>query len=194
MPFALYEYDAAFSDFFGETVRTLARARSPLLSQMEFVEVPGTVGSRVRDREGMDVVLEPGKTTSEVTADLNAVRDGDYEQLYAELDAASDSMAEQLVGFFVETMAKVTEGTGNVVDAGGAPLSFEVVYEMLERVEFSISENDELVMPSLLMHPDQAEKVKDLPPPTSEQQRMLDELKERKREEALARRRRRRLS
>jgi hypothetical protein len=194
VPFALYEHDAAFSRFFGETVRTLACARSPILSKIQFVEVPGTVGSRLRDRQGMDVVLEPGETTTEVTADLDAVRDGDYEKLHTELDQAADSMAEQLVGFFVQSMNKVTEGTGNVVDAGGKPLSFNVIYEMLEKVEFSVDESDELVMPSLLMHPDQYEKVKDLPPPTPEQQRMLDELKERKREEALARRRRRRLS
>ncbi len=49
-------------------------------------------------------------------------------------------------------------------------------------------------MPSLVMHPTQAEKLRDLPPLTDEQQRKLDELKERKRKEALARRRRRRLS
>lgn len=194
VPFALYEYDVAFTRFFGDTVRTLARARSPILSQVQVVDVAGTLGSRVRDRQGMDVVLEPGTTSTEVTADLKAVVNGDYEQLYAELEEASDSMAEQLVGLFVESLNKVTEGTGNVVDAGGKPLSFEVMYEMLEKLEFSVDENDELVMPSLLMHPDQAEKVKDLPPPTPEQQRMLDELKERKREEALARRRRRRLS
>jgi hypothetical protein len=28
VPFALYEYDAAFSRFFGQTVRELARAQS----------------------------------------------------------------------------------------------------------------------------------------------------------------------
>ena len=194
VPFALYEYDAAFAQFFSATVRTLARVRSPILREMPFVEGPAAVGSRVRDREGMDVVLEPGETNSEVNMDLNAVREGDYEKLYAELDQASESLAEQLVGLLVENLNKVTEGTGNVVDAGGKPLSFDVIYEALEKVEFSIDENDELVMPQVLMGPDQYGKVKDLPPLTPQQQRMLDELKERKREEALARRRRRRLS
>jgi len=192
--FALYEYDAAYRLFFGETVRTLARARSPLLAQMQFTEISGTIGSRVRTREGMDVVLEPGKTSAEVSNDLTAIRAGDYEQLYVELDQAADAMAEGLVGFFVETMDKVTEGTGNVVDAGGQKLSFELIYETLDRIELSIDEDGELVMPSLVMHPDQAEKLQELGPLTPEQEAMLAELKERKREEALARRRRRRLS
>lgn len=194
MPFALHEYDVAFGRFFSQTMRVVAQAYSPLLAQMRFVEMPGTVGSRVRDRQGMDIVLDPGKTSTEVTADLTAVRDGDYEQLYEAMFESADAMAEQLVGYFVESMGKVTEGTGNVVDAGGRPFAFEVLYETLAKLEFSVDENDELVMPSLVMNPADAEKLRDLPPLTDEQQRMLDQLKERKREEALARRRRRRLS
>jgi len=194
MPFALYEYNAAFGRFFSQTMRVLAQAYSPLLAEMRFIEMPGTVGSRVRDRQGMDVVLDPGNISTEVTSDLKAVRAGDYERLYEAMYESADSMAEQLVGYFVEGMGKVTEGTGNVTEADGRPFGFDVLYETLEKLEFSVDENDELVMPSLVMHPTQAEKLRDLAPLTDEQQRKLDELKERKREEALARRRRRRLS
>ncbi len=194
MPFALHEYDAAFSRFFSQTMRVLAQAHSPLLAQMRFIEMPGTLGSRVRDRQGMDIVLDPAKTATEVTSDLKAVRDGDYEQLYEAMFESADAMAEQLVGYFVESMGKVTEGTGNVVDAGGRRFGFDVLYETLEKLEFSVDENGELVMPSLVMNPADAKKLQDLPPLTDAQQQALDELKEGKREEALARRRRRRLS
>lgn len=194
MPFALPEYDSAFSVFFGETVQTLARVRSPILSQMQTVKVTGSVGTRVRDREGMDVELEPKTTSTEITSDLNAVRDGDYEKLYTELDAAADAMAEQLVGFLVDGLNKITAATGNTVDAGGKPFDHDFMYELLEKMEFSLDENDELVMPTMFMHPDQAKKLGELPPPTEEQARKLEELKARKKEEALARRRSRRLS
>lgn len=194
MPFALYEYDTAFNQFFGQTVRALALARSPLLNHMQLVEVSGTLGSRVRSREGMDVELEPGAVDMDVTADLNAVRTGDLAVFHGEVDKAADRLAEGLAAFFVEGMSKVTEGTGSVVDAGGQELSFELIYETLENVEFSVDEHDELVMPSLLMHTDQAEKLRELGPLTPEQERRMAELKQRKTEEALARRRRRRLS
>lgn len=69
------EYDAAFTDFFGQTLQALARARSPILAQIKTVETSGTVGSRIRDRDGMDIELVPGKTSTEMAADLNAVRD-----------------------------------------------------------------------------------------------------------------------
>lgn len=194
MPFALHEYDKAFSDFFSETIQTLARVSSPLLSQIKTIEVTGSVGSRVRDRQGMDVELEPRKSSTEVTADLNSVRDGAYEQLHAEIYAGAESMAEQLVGFLVDGLNKVTEATGNSVNAGGKRLDHDVMYEVLEKMEFSLDKNDELVMPTLIMHPDQAEKLRDLPPPTEAQRRKMEELKVRKKEEALARRRSRRLS
>ena len=86
MPFALYEYEDAFSRFFGQTVRALARARSPLLSEMQVREVSGTLGTRVRSREGMDVELEPAGIEMDVTADLNAVRAGDLTPLQVQLD------------------------------------------------------------------------------------------------------------
>ena len=120
MPFALYEYEDAFSRFFGQTVRALARARSPLLSEMQVREVSGTLGTRVRSREGMDVELEPAGIEMDVTADLNAVRAGDLTPLQVQLDSAADQLAEGLVGFFVEGMNKVTEAraTSSMLKAG----------------------------------------------------------------------------
>ncbi len=194
MPFALYEYDAAYGQFFSETVRLLARGRSPILSQMNVETMPGTLGSRVRTREGMDVMLEPAETSAEITNDLRAVRTADYERLYSELDSASEQMAKGLVGVLVRTMDAVTEGTGNQIDAGGDPLGFEVIYAALEKIDFSLDADDELVMPSIVVHPETAKKIESLPPPTPEQEAKMAALLDRKREEARARRRRRRLS
>ena len=63
---------------------------------------------------------------------------------------------------------------------------------MLEKLEWSLDEDDQLVRPEIMMHPD---AFKNLPSePTPEEQAKLDELERRKHEELLARRRRRRLS
>lgn len=194
MPFAAYEYDRAFSEFFSQSMLVLAQAMSPLLAQMQFIETSGTVGSRVRDREGMDLALDPGHTLTDFATDLRAVRSADLPRLYDAMSESADSMTEQLVGFFIESLGKITEATGNITDVGGRPLGFDVLYELLERMEFSVDENDDLVMPSLLMNPAQAEQARKLPPLTEDQEQQLAELKARKRNEALARRRRRRLS
>ena len=84
----------------------------------------------------------------------------------------------------------MTTATGNTIDAGGA-FTFEKFYEMLEMIEWTLDDDDELSHPSLVMHPEMADK---LPEITPEQRARLDALKQRKHEELLARRRRRRLS
>jgi hypothetical protein len=66
-----------------------------------------------------------------------------------------------------------------------------MLYEMLDKIEWTLDENDELSTPSIVMHPDTASK---LPQPTPEQVKMIEKLKARKLEELLAKRRRRRLS
>lgn len=190
MPFALPEYDQAFGLFVGRLLRELARAHDPVLASIRFEPMASTLVSQIRTREGLDVRLPDTGVESEFTMDVEAVRRTDVAAFAEQMEQASEGYAKQLVGYVFETMNAVTQATGNVVDAGGA-FSFEHLYEMLEKIELSIDENDELVMPSLVMHPDD---VKKLPVITQEQQDRLDQLKARKLEEALARRRRRRLS
>jgi hypothetical protein len=192
MPFSLPEYDRAFARFVTDTVHELAVARSPVLSQMQFTTMPSTVGSRVRDLEGLDVDLAPEKVGYEMSMSVEAIRTGDYEQFYVEVDLAADLLAKDLMRVWFGAMNRITEATGNVVDAGGR-LTYEALYEMLDKIEYSLDENDQLVMPSLVMHPDTAKQLEELGPLTPEQEQKLAELRERKRGEALARRRRRRL-
>jgi hypothetical protein len=177
-----------------DAVSALARAHHPLLAEIRVESVSGSLGSRIRDRDGMDVDLPPGKAGFEMTMRLDAVRDANFDDLIVEIDEASDLLAKDLIDMFLSTMSRVTEATGNVVDAGGQKFSFDLFYEMLSKIDFGVDENDELVLPSLVMHPEQLKQIQGMGPPTPEQERRLAELKERKREEALARRRRRRLS
>jgi hypothetical protein len=57
MPFALPEYDEAFAVFLQHTVRELARARSPLLGQIQFGQQSTTVASQIRTRDGTHLDL-----------------------------------------------------------------------------------------------------------------------------------------
>jgi hypothetical protein len=190
MPFALPEYDTAFSSFMASLVSNLARARDPLLAKISFGPKIGPAGSLVQERGSAPLVL-PGQSTGfGLTMDVEAVRNGDLDQLVVELDKASDEYARQLVGLLFSNLEKVTNSTGNVLDAKGR-LTFEHIYEMLDQIEWSLNDDDELSLPDLVMHPD---TVKNLPQLTEEQEAQLEVLKTRKHEELLARRRRRRLS
>lgn len=190
MPFALPEYDWAFGVFVARVLRELARARDPLLASIRFEPTNSTLSSQIRSRDGMDVRLSEKAVESEFTMDVQAVRRGEMSAFAEQMDQASEGYAKQAVGYMIETLDTITQATGNVVDVHGA-FSFEHLYKALETLGLDVNDDDELVMPSILIHPD---SIKDLPALTPEQQQTLNELKARKLEEALARRRRRRLS
>jgi hypothetical protein len=192
MSFQLTEYDKAFAKFLYTTANALARAQHPLLAQMRTETTESGASSVVdaRDREQLDLPSE--LIGFEMRWDRVDVEAGNFEALLLVLDSASNDLGEKLIAQFVKTLSSVTESTGNVLHAEGKKFSFEMFVEMLEQIEWSLDDDDELSMPSLLMHPDQA---KNLPSgATPEQQATLEDLKLRKKEELLAKRRRRRLS
>src|SRR5690349_18977638 len=118
MPFALPEYDQAFARFVADSLRELARARDPLLERIQF-QPATTLGSRIQDREGVDVELAPVETSQEMTTPVAAVRDGDISAFVADIDRAAGEYAEQLARHLFGTLDKVTEATGNVFNAEG---------------------------------------------------------------------------
>lgn len=192
MSFQLPEYDEAFTKFLYTTANELARAQHPLLAQIRTETTESGASSVVdaRDQEQLDLPSE--LVGFEMKWDRDDMVAGNFDVLILGLDAASDELGEGLIAMFVKTISAVTESTGNVVDAGGEKFSFELLVETLEKIEWSLNDDDEVVMPSIVMHPDQR---KNLPSEaTPEQQAILNELIQRKREELLANRRRRRLS
>ncbi len=191
MPFALPGYNLACGQVVWWVTKNLARESDPVLSQIKVVPMKGTVSSVVETRDDMALDLPAEPIGFELGVKAEDVRDGNFEALQVKLVEAADGYAEQLAKMLYGSLDKITTVTGNTLDAGGRPLTFAMLYEMLDKMEWRLDENDELSTPSLVMHPDTASK---LPQPTPEQVKMIEELKARKLEELLAKRRRRRLS
>jgi len=150
-----------------------------------------TVGSQVGSRDGMEIDIAPQRMGYEFSLTEDAIRETDVTSLVTVLDEAAEDYARQLTQALLQTANAVTRATGNVVHAGDEHLSFEHIYQALDAMEFELDENDQLVTPSLVMHPDTAAGLEPLTP---EQETRLAELKNQKLQEALARRRGRRLS
>ena len=190
MPFALPEYESAFTMFMVETIQDLARSRSPILSMIEVEEQYSTVASRIRDRDGMNLDLPEQMAGFAMSIDADAVRTTDVEAFAIEADRASEALEKDLLSMVFGTISTITEATGNVVTSSGG-FRFDAFYEALDTMEWSLTDDGELSLPTLVMHPDAVKKV---PDPTPEQLEKIESLKQRKHEELLARRRRRRLS
>lgn len=190
MPFDLPEYDRAFAVFLHDLVDGLARARDPVLAMIGVETTTSSVASRIRHRDGIDVDLPEELVGFSLAVPRDAVLKGDLGQFAAEVDNASEELSKRLATMMFSTLDKVTEATGNVVDAGGK-LTFDTFYEMLDTLEWDLTDEGELAVPSLVLHPD---TVKHLPSETPETRERIEQLKQRKYEEALARRGSRRLS
>jgi Ni,Fe-hydrogenase maturation factor len=190
--FQLPEYDAAAKRFFKSAADAIAIANSPMLQQMPRVPVEDVRTSRINIAPGKVLELEPTGVESEGTFTISRVVDGDFSEIVEAIDRMGREEAQALVGFMVENLRKVTDATGNVVDAGGRPLSHQVILEMFEKIELTFDDEGR-PQQSLWVHPDTAKRLAELPPMTPEQQRAWDELMERKREEWRARKRHRRL-
>jgi len=191
MSFELPEYDQAFTKFLYTSANALARAQNPLLADIPE-ETTESGGSSVVDTRADELLDLPSEQVGfEIGWEQDDVLQGNFEALLLQLDSASGELGQKLMEMLIKTLGAVTDSTENVVDAEGSPPTFELIYEMLDKIEYSLDDDDELQMPSLLMHPDM---VKKLPTPTPDQDAAIKELKQRKREELLAKRRRRRLS
>jgi hypothetical protein len=190
MAFQVNEYEAAFAEFFGDAVHELVRTHDPLLGQIDWEKSPGATASVIQNRAGEDVDLAQPPVSAEATLRRGPIRRGDFVELWLSIDDMAKQMAAGMAKGMFATLDTVTAATGNVFDAGGKS-TFDAYLEMLEKIELSLTDDDRLSMPSIVLSPEHLQK---LPPPTPEQLARLEELQERKLNELLARRRRRRLS
>ena len=105
------------------------------------------------------------------------------------LDGAGAMEEETLSGALIDSIVRVTELTGNRVDAGGQPLSWDHVIDAVETMDVSFDENGKTSL-TLLMAPGLEGR---LGAPSPDQQARHDQVLARKREEWRARRGERRL-
>lgn len=70
----------------------------------------------------------------------------------------SDAMQKSFMGMFIRTMDQVTERTGNavnVIEAGSFPQAF---LDVLRKIEFGVDRNGKVTLPTMMVHPDVADK------------------------------------
>lgn len=190
--FELREYALAETAFVRSAVHALTRARDGLYGQMH-VEPSSRLGTtQITTEQGVVVEQEPVQVRFHITLDPDELIDGRLDAFLASLDAAADELLDGFMPQFYEYLARITEATGNVVDAKDRPF-FDSMYEMFEKVDLQFDEEGRITQ-SLVINPADAKKwEKGAADLTPEQRRQLDELIERKRAEFHARRRDRRL-
>jgi hypothetical protein len=96
-----------------------------------------------------------------------------------EYHRARTDIGEQQKRLLFHRLAQITQETGQSVDAGGKPLTPELLLEMLDRMEIDFDAEGRPIWPSIICHPSQQEAILNWDV-TEEQTRQLEELIERK--------------
>lgn len=192
MLFALPEYSDGARSVFFRAVRALAVAREPLLGEIRFVPAESIPVSRITDGRGGEVELGPIPIRVGFELDIDALANGDLSGLFVALDDAARQEVDALTGALFASIDHITEMTGNRLDAGGQPLSWDTIADALEMMEIAFDEDGKMDL-TMVLHPNDLAKLEAAGPPTREQERRHREVLARKHEEWMARKRERRL-
>lgn len=185
------EYELGAVRWFSEAVTEMQRALHPLLAQVRRTELtegplPPEDGAPLPSQASP--LYRPMKTSHEWTVSLEDVVEFNTGQFLTDLHAVADETGGQLVKGLIDHVTDVTEQTGNVIDGAGRDF-FDAFAEALETMDLSFDEQGRPNL-TILMHPNQMEKLQDKHP-TVEQEARINAILERRREEWRAARRRR---
>ncbi|MDP9376788.1 MAG: hypothetical protein M3P40_04320 [Actinomycetota bacterium] len=192
MLFALPEYSHGAQVVSFRAVRALAVAQEPLLGRIRSQASESIPTSRITDGRGGEIELQPISVRVKLEMDIDSVSSGDLTDLFVALDDAARQEADALAQALFTSIDQITDMTGNRVDAGGRPLSWDTITDALETIEIAFDDDGKMNL-TMVLHPDDLAKLEAAGPPTPEQERRHMEVLARKREEWLARKRDRRL-
>lgn len=185
------EYDIGGVRWFSDASRELARALHPLLAQVtreELVEGPPPQTEDIPIPDEASSLYRPMAVRHEWTVSIEDVAAFNVDQFVADLYTLADSMGGQMVRGMLEHISAVTDEYGNTIDAGGRDF-FDVFAESLETIDMTFDDEGRPNL-TIVMHPAQAEKLRNKQP-TAEQEARIDAILEQRKEEWLASRRRR---
>lgn len=177
-------------------IEVRARELAPILNDIN--RAPMYEGKRT----GMSRPKEENEVTPlhEASAELELTDDElatlNPAMMRNKLEGVADQMARQISEMLFKMLGDATAKTGNVVDAKGQPISFEVLMEALSALPVEFDEVSGEPTLSIVISPKQAERVKAMSEEyeqNPEQKRRHQELLAKKREEWRARSSRRRL-
>ncbi len=102
------------------------------------------------------------------------------------LEKVAEELRSQQSKMIFEHLSQSTDRTGNVVDAGGQAINPDLILQMLEKMEIDFSEDGQPRLPTLVVPPEQGEKLREKMLEWEKDEcynRKFNELIERKRQE-----------
>jgi hypothetical protein len=192
--FKLPEYDLALASFVSEAIQELMRRKDQFLGAIKTVESPQIPTVQNTMPSGEIVENKPMRVAMPFAVDFRDAIAGNSDSLLVSIDTAAEEGLKVVMPQIFSYMGRLSEAAGTATNAGGQKISHRLLRETFEKAQIEFDENDQPKMQTLVMHPDTAKELKQLPPPTEEEVQAWNEMIERKRCEYNDHRRHRKLS
>jgi hypothetical protein len=160
-PFRLDEYDHAGREFFNDAVEAIARAESPVLSQIGWEKLESVPTSQHTFDSGTVVRAEPTDVEALISFSISESVDGNFDSVDEAIAEAGQAFAAQLTAGIFAHISELCDAAGTASSAD--ELTWDAVLEMYERVEISFDEDGNPSLPSLHAAPETVERLGDPP-------------------------------
>jgi hypothetical protein len=184
-------YDRAMSTFAVSVVDGIV-ALDPLVGQIR--KGPTVHGGSTRNVPGPAPVDHPLISVEHAGEyHIDVVRYTDIERFASMLYEIAGRHRSILQQHLFQVISEVCDGTGNVIDARGKELTYDLVLDLLEQMPIHFDADGSPSIPQIVMGPEPYGRLARVPP-TPEQLRRQEDILRRKRAEHDAQKRHRRLS
>ena len=182
------EYEQAERALVSQLLFELPVQKSPLLAMFRREVVEGARATRTELDSGA-LLESPGFAAgSLLSLSVDGAIDGDVDGWYRSIDESADEMTTATVRGLTEQLDASLEASGQTVDGRGQPLSWDLLLDAFDSMEWSFDQDGKPVGKSLVLSPAMAERLSALPAPTPAQDARYEAIMARKREDFLARR------
>jgi hypothetical protein len=192
--FSLNEYNQAHERFISVALWALITSKDPLLARIGWKESQQLPIVQNTMPSGEVVEGTPFRTEGKVSVPVDDLVTGNLDAFVTALDDAAESFLKEMMPQLFERLGKISQSAGTAVDAGGQPVSHELMLRAFENLQIDFDDQGNPLLPTIFVGPDLYDQMRTLPSETEAQKKAWDEMIERKRREFNDRRRYRKLS
>jgi hypothetical protein len=147
------------------------RARSGVLARLPEHLLHEGNAVELHRHDGTVQVITLQKTMSALTLERESFKQGGLSAVVEAMEKTARDMADKQTRSFLHDLNRICEETGQVKDAQGRPLSYDLIMDLLETMDIDFDEKNQPILPTLLMGRETIEKLKRLEMTDAEQTR-----------------------
>ena len=155
------ECGQSFTQQLGELFRDEAHSAS-LLSRIACIIYDHGMTTTHTDVNGVQWSSEFAQLEAALALSRELIESGDIAAFRQTVKKGVQQLQKQTSELLFKKVGEAAESVGNVIDAGGKPLSGKTLSDMLDRIEFSFDDKGRIEFPTLVCSSDVYEQIQSL--------------------------------